>query len=150
MRSLAVFLVIALFASPTQAQVYNNSFLRAEAQPIALLDNNTIVPVKISLTNTTDAPYAIVFLSASLKDNRGHFFDAAARPTGIVTGRPYNCDGGVVLAPGKSIMIGFTFRVSPRVMVDASALNFVAEFQAQRNSCENFSISLPDLRLLAP
>ena len=142
--------MVALFVSPTQAQVYSNSFLKVESPTISLLNKNSIASINISLTNTTESPYTIVFLSASLKDNRGHFFDAAARPTGIVVGRRYACEGGVVLAPGKSIVIDFTFRVSPSAMVDTPALNFIAEFQAQRDSCENFSVSLPNLRLVGP
>ena len=150
MRWLAVLLLVALFVSPAQAQVYSNSFIKAEATPINLLDNKTKAFVNISLTNTTEYPYKIVFLSASLKDNRGNFFETEAPPTGIVVGRPYACEGGVVLGPRQSLTIDFTFKVSPRAMVDTPALNFVAEFQAQRDSCENFSVSLRNLRIVEP
>ena len=149
MHRLAAVLILALIASPARADVYSNTFLRAEAPQITLSLDKTTASVSVTLANTTEAPYSIVFLSASLKDNRGHFFDPAARPTGIVTGKRYTCQGGVALAPGTSLKIDFTFRVSPPAVADTPVLNFVAEFQAQRASCENFSVNLPNLRVNA-
>jgi hypothetical protein len=149
MRVLVALLILGLFASPTCAEVvYTNAFLRAEAQSISLSSDKTRASVSVALTNTTAAPYPIVFLSAGLKDNRGNFFEPAGRPVGIVTGRPYTCEGGVVLVPGKRLDIEFSFRVSPAAMLDTPALNFLAEFQAQRRSCENFTVSVPNLSVV--
>src|SRR5687768_14924621 len=105
MRALLIFSILALLASPALARVYTNAFLRAEAGSVALSDDRTAASVSLAVENTTAAPYRIVFLSASLKDNRGHFFDLFGHPTGIDFGSRYTCDKGFVLMPGARLII---------------------------------------------
>ena len=149
MRALVVLCIITLFASPARAEVYANAFLRAEAGSVRLSADKTRASVNLALVNSTAAAYSIVFLSAVLKDNRGHFFEPAGRPKGIPMGKPFTCEQGVVLTPGEPLVIDFTFRVSSRAMRDTPTLNFSAEFQAQRHSCENFTIGLDNLSAIA-
>jgi hypothetical protein len=145
MRALITLWAISLFATSARAEVYTNAFLRAEAGSVSLSPDKTTASVTLAVANSTAVPYSIVFLSAALKDNLGHFFEPSGRPRGIPMGRPFTCEQGVVLAPGASLIIGFSFRVSPRAMLETPTLNFTAEFQAQRQTCENFTISLKNL-----
>jgi hypothetical protein len=145
MRTLVVFWAIYLFAIPVRAEVYTNAFLRAEAGSVSLSPDQTSASVTLAVTNSTAVPYSIVLLSAVLKDNRGHFFEPAGRPRGIPVGRPFTCERGVVLAPGGPLIIEFSFRVPARAMLETPTLNFSAEFQAQRQTCENFTVSLANL-----
>ena len=145
MRTLVVFWAIFLFATPARAEVYTNAFLRAEAGSVSLSPDKTTASVTLAVANSTAIPYAIVFLSAVLKDNRGHFFEPAGRPRGIPIGRPFTCEQGVLLAPGASLVIELSFWVSAPSMVETPTLNLSAEFQAQRQTCENFTISLTSL-----
>lgn len=149
MRALVVLAILTLLASPVRAEVYANAFLRAEAASVNLSPDKSTASVSLVVTNSTAAPYSIVFLSAVLKDDRGNFFELANRPTGIATGRPYTCQTGAVLAPGASLLIGFSFRVSRRLAPNIARLSFSAEFQAQRGSCENFTVSLNNLGVVA-
>lgn len=148
LRALVVLTIAVLFAPSARGEVYANAFLRAEAASAVLSQDKTIASVTLTVNNSTAAPYSLVFLSAVIKDDRGYFFTPAARPTGIVTGRPYTCETGVVLAPGASLVIGFSFRVFPRLPPDTAALRFSAEFQAQRDTCESFTVSLNNLSVV--
>lgn len=148
MRALVVLAILILLASPVRAEVYGNAFLRAEAASVNLSPDKSRGSVSLAVTNSTAAPYSIVFLSAVLKDDRGYFFELAARPTGIATGRPFNCQTGAVLPPGATLVVGFSFRISPRLAPDTTKLKFSAEFQAQRGSCENFTVSLNNLSVV--
>jgi hypothetical protein len=147
MHALLIFPILALFASPAFAQVYTNAFLRAEAVSVALSRDRSAAVVSLTVENTTAASYRLVFLSASLKDNRGHFFDLFGRPTGIDIGSRYTCDEGFVLMPGARLVVGLSFRVSPRDVPDTPTLNLLADFQAQRHVCENFTVRLPNLEV---
>lgn len=149
LRALVVLAILALCTAPARAEVYSNAFLRAEAASVVLSPDKTTASVSLAVANSTAAPYSIVFLSAVLKDDRGYFFEPAARPAGIATGRPFNCQTGAVLAPGASLVIGFSFRMSPRLPPNTTTLKLSAEFQAQRGTCENFTISLNNLNVVA-
>ena len=149
MYALVVVWTIILFAISAYAEGYTNAFLGAEASAVKLSANKTMAWITLAVTNSTAGPYSIVLLSAALKDNHGHFFEPAGRPTGIPMGRPFTCDQGVVLTPGESRTIDFSFRVSSRAMMNTPMLNFSAEFQAQRHTCENFTISLNNLTTVA-
>jgi hypothetical protein len=145
MSAFLVLPILALLASPAFAHVYTNAFLRAEAVSVTLSDDKTKAFASLTVENTTTAPYRIVFLSAALKDTRGHFFDVFGHPKGIDIGKRYTCDEGFVLTPGAPLVIGLSFNVSPRVMQDTRALNLLAGFQAQRHVCEDFTVRLPNL-----
>jgi hypothetical protein len=146
--TLVILTITVLFASSARGDVYINAFLRAQASSVVLSEDKATANVAVAVANSTPAPYSLVFLSAVLKDDRGHFFTPAARPTGIATGRPYTCETGVILEPGASLLIGLSFRISPRLPPDATTLRLSAEFQAQRHTCESFTVSLNNLSVL--
>ena len=145
MHILIVFWMSMLVAIPAYAEAYTNAFLRAEAGAVRLSSNKATASVTLAIANSTAGPYSIVFLSAALKDNRGNFFKPSGRPKGIPTGRPFTCEQGVLLTPEQSLTIDFSFRVSSRAMVNTAIFNFSGEFQAQRHTCENFTIILNNL-----
>jgi hypothetical protein len=148
LRVLVVLMITVLFVSSARSDVYINAFLRAQAESVVLSEDKSIANVTITVVNSTAAPYSLVFLSAVLKDNRGYFFTPADRPTGIVTGRSNTCEVGMILEPGASLLIGLSFRVFPPLPPDTTTLRLSAEFQAQRHTCESFTVSLNDLNIL--
>jgi hypothetical protein len=148
LRALVVLIITVLFVSSAHSDVYINAFIRAQAASVVLSEDKAIANVTVAIANSTAAPYSLVFLSAVLKDDRGHFFTLAARPTGIATGRPSTCEAGVILEPGASLLVGLSFRVFPRLQPDTTTLRLSAEFQAQRNTCESFTVSLNNLSVL--
>jgi hypothetical protein len=148
-RTIATLAIIVLFAFPARTEVYSNAFLRAEAVSVLLSGDKTRASVSLDVKNLTAAPYKVVYLSAILKDDRGYFFEPAARPTGVAIGRLFTCETGAVLAPGASLVIGLSFRISPRLAPDATTLRLSAEFQAQRGTCENFTVGLDNLSVVA-
>ena len=148
LRALVVLTITVLFASSACSDVYINAFLRAQAASVVLSEDKAIANVTVAVTNPTPAPYSLVFLSAVLKDDRGHFFTPAARPTGIATGRSNTCETGVILEPGASLLIGLSFKVLPHLLMDTTTLRLSAEFQAQRHTCESFTVSLNNLSVL--
>jgi hypothetical protein len=148
LRALVVLTITVLFASSARSDAYINAFLRAQAASVVLSEDKTTANVTVAVANSTAAPYSLVFLSAVLKDDRGHFFTLAARPTGIATGRPSTCEAGVILEPGASLSIGLSFKVFSRLPPDTTTLRLSAEFQAQRHTCESFTVSLNNLSVL--
>jgi hypothetical protein len=135
-------------SSSARAEVYTNAFLRAEAASVTLSDDKTTLTLSLAVDNTTTRPYPMIFLSATLKDNLGNFFESANRPTGIPTGRPYSCEQGTVLAAGAPLVVVFSFRLPSRASLNNPSLTLSAEFQAQRDTCENFTVSLANLRIV--
>ena len=148
LRALVALTITVLFAPSARSDVYINAFLRAQAASVVLSEDKAIANVTVAVANSTAAPYSLVFLSAVLKDDRGHFFTSAARATGIATGRPNTCEMGVILEPGASLLIGLSFRVSPRLPPDTTTLGLSAEFQAQHHTCESFTMSFNNLSVL--
>jgi hypothetical protein len=144
-RALVALVFLVLLASSVRADVYTNAFLRAEVASVKLSDDKTTLTLSLAVDNTTAVPYPIVFLSATLKDDLGNFFAPASRPTGIPTGELFNCKQGTVLAPGGHLVIFFAFRLPSHAMLKNPSLTLSAEFQAQRSTCENFTVSLSNL-----
>jgi hypothetical protein len=138
---------LSVLTSPAGAEVYNNAFLRAEVTAVKLLDDKRTVTFSLVVDNTTALPYPVIFLSAALIDDRGNFLDPAGQPTGIPTGRPYSCAQGNVLTPGAHLVIVFSFKLPSRAMSSDPRLALSAEFQAQRGTCENFTVSLRNLEI---